>query len=79
MAEIINFPSEGQPLSYGDHAEQEIPVETVMEAASKEIVKNVIVLGQCEDDSVYFGSSSKDIGKLIVLLEIFKKNLLDAV
>ena len=76
---VIQFPGNGQPLSFGDRFEHEIDLEVIYEGAKNSITHNLIVIGQEEDDSIYFASSSKDIAKLIVLVELFKKMLLDAV
>lgn len=79
MAEIIEFPSIGQQLTLGDNYEKEIPVDDVLKNAIGEINHNVLVMGQTENGDYYFASSSKDVGRLLILVEAFKKMLLNAI
>ena len=80
MGEVVQFPgSESWELEFTTQEENEIPLPNIFGPAQEAITKNLVVLGITDEDSYYFASSSKDASKILLLLEAFKKTLIDAI
>lgn len=68
MSDTINF----EGVTYG-----RVPPENVLDGAKEEGLSDVIVIGYTADDEEYFASSMGRDGDNILLLERFKKFLLE--
>lgn len=56
----------------------DIPVDDVLEAAKSEKLSQVIILGSRDDGSTYYASSTSDIAEMLLQIEIFKRQILEA-
>lgn len=57
---------------------QDIPVENVLGSAKEEKLQHCILLGSREDGSTYYASTTSDIAEMLLQIEIFKRQLLEA-
>ena len=68
-AEIIDMPM---------RTTLEIPAAKVLAAATESDLEDVLVIGWCKSGEFFFASSSPDGAELLFLLELAKKQLMDA-
>lgn len=56
-----------------------IPPKKILDKANEEQLKDVVVLGWTEDNSLYISSSTGEAPDLIFLLEMAKAELIDMI
>lgn len=69
MGEVVEFTGE----TFID-----LPAEKVLDAAREQNLKDAIVIGSCENDDLYFAGTTSDVGRVILLLELAKQQLLES-
>lgn len=56
----------------------DLKADDVLEAAKKENLRHVIVIGIREDDTTYYASSTSDIAEMNLQVDIFKRQIIKA-
>lgn len=69
MGEVVDFTGE---------TFNAIPAEDMLQKALKWNMESVLVVGWGKDGHLHAGASISEVGELLILLELFKKELLAA-
>lgn len=56
----------------------EVPITDILNAAEKEGLDGVILIGTRMDGTTYYASSTGDVADMLLQVEIFKRQLLEA-
>lgn len=69
--------SESNIIQFNNIVSAEIPCEKVLQGAIAANLDAVLVIGWDENGEMYSASSMGDVGELLLLIEKYKKELLD--